>query len=236
MELRFFITNIAELVAALSASYYWFKTKDLSVRYFMWLLWLTVFVETLGLYGFVLQNNYDNAVFIKLKNSVFCENRWLYNIYAFVGFIFLGLFYRKNLKTSASKKIVTFLIVLNSLFSIVYFSITNGFFVKSIPYDVAFQAFGVFVFVMLYLLELTRSDKILQFYKSYLFYISLGLLLWYLCITPLFIFDAYFYQINTGFVKFRNLYLLIANILLYSCYTFAFIYSSQYKEKLAQNK
>ena len=236
MELRHLTTNLFELIAALSASYYWYNTKDTKIKPIVWLLWLTVAVETFGLYGYILENNYDNKVFIWIKNSNFCQNRWLFNIYSFLAVIFLGLFYKRNLNDQISKRVVIIIITVSSLFTITYFSVTNGFFVKSIPYDSAFQTLVVFIFVMLYFRELIKSDKILEFYKSHVFYISSGLLLWYLGITPLFIFDAYFYDVNSNFVEFRSLYLLIANILLYSCYTFAFIYSLYHKEKLVLKK
>tara|TARA_R100001369_G_scaffold2966_1_gene9747 strand:+ start:13933 stop:14643 length:711 start_codon:yes stop_codon:yes gene_type:complete len=236
MELSDLTINLFELMAALSSSYYWVRTKDFRIKPIVWLLWLTVFVETFGLYGYVLQNNYCYDWFLWVKNSVFCRNRWLYNILSLLSVILLGLFFRNHLHDKISKKIVVIIFVLSSVFSIAYFSITNGFFTKSIPYDALIQTLTVFVFVMLYFKELLKSDEILKFYKSYLFYISLGLLLWYLCITPLVIFDAYFYDVNPSFIEFRGIYLLIANILLYSCYTFAFIYSLHHNEKLVQKK
>jgi hypothetical protein len=236
MGFNVFINNLFELMAALAASYYFFKTKDLRIKPFIWLLWLIVIVETLGLYGFILLNNYDYDWFIWLKNSVFCENRWLFNIYTFLSVVFLGLFFRNHLKDNKSKKTVIIIVVLSSIFSIGYFILSKGFFTKSIPYDYVIQVFTIFIFVMLYFRELISSDEILMFYKSHIFYICTGLLLWNLCVTPLFLFDAYFYEVNQGFIEFRRKYLLIANILLYSCYTFAFIYSLHHNEKLVTKK
>lgn len=236
MDLEHLITNLFELIAAISASYYWIRTRDKAVKPFVWLLWLTVIVETLGLYGFIMQNNYDNEYFIKLKNSVFCENRWLYNIYTFVMLILLGYFYVNHLSKKKPKIIVVAIVCASSIFSISYYIVTDGFFLKSIPYDFAIQTLAIFIFVMFYLNELLRSDKILDFYKSYVFYISIAVLLWHLCLMPLFIFDAYFYAINTEFVQFRSQYLLISNILLYSCLTFSFLFSLFHKGKLVTKK
>lgn len=236
MKITDFTHNILELIAALTASFYYYKTKDHSFKTFVWYLWLIVIVETLGLYGYVLQNNYDNSWFIWLKNSVFCSNVWLFNIYGILALILLGLFYIRNLKDTFSKNVIKAIVLISTFFALIYFLVTNGFFEKTIPYHFTIQTFAVFIFVILYFRELIKSDELLEFYKSYLFYISLGLMLWYLCVTPLFIFDGYFYAINKEFVVFRKNYLLTFNILLYSCYIFAFFLSLYHKGKLVQKK
>ena len=48
-----FLFHLLELGAALSASYYWLKTKDYSIQPFVWYLWFIVFFETLGMYPFL---------------------------------------------------------------------------------------------------------------------------------------------------------------------------------------
>ena len=224
MNFNDFVFHIIELIAAFSGSYYYLKTKDKSVKPFIWFLWVIVVVETFGMYGYILLNNYDNEIFIWIKNSVFCRNTWLYNIYNLSTLFILGLFFKRILKNNVSKKLVTFIVVFITCSTILYFSLSGNFFIASIPYDFLMQTLAIFVFVMLYYFELLNSDKILFFYKSPIFYLSTGVLLWFLCVSPLFIFDGYLYEINKDFLEFQTLYLLIANILLYSCYTFGFLY------------
>lgn len=237
MDFNDFVFHIIELIAALSGSYYYLKTKDQSVRPFIWFLWVIVFVETFGMYGYILLNNYDNEIFIWIKNSVFCRNTWLYNIYDLSTLFFLGLFFKRILKNNVSKKLVNFIIVFITCSTILYFCLSGNFFRASIPYDFLMQTLAIFTFVMLYYYELLNSDKILFFYKSPIFYLSSGVLLWHLSVSPLFIFDGYFYEINKDFIEFQTLYLLIANILLYSCYTFGFLYTLQfYKEQSVVKK
>lgn len=223
--------HLIELLAALAGSYYYLKTKDNQIRIFVWYLWLIVGVETFGMYGYLLQNNYDNVLFIWIKNSVFCSNTWLYNIYSLVSIILFWKFYSLIIDDYISKKIIKFSTIIYIFFSVIYFTLSGAFFTKSIPYDVFFETFLVFIFVMLYYRQLLKSDKILFFYKLPVFYLSSGLLLWYLCITPLYIFDGYHYAINKDFIKFRNSFNSFANILLYSCYTFGFLYTLQYKKQ-----
>jgi uncharacterized membrane protein YfcA len=222
---------MVELIAALAGTYYYYKTKDVQIKLFVKYLWIIVVVETLGMYTYVLQNNYDSEVFIWIKNSVFCSNRWLYNTFTFLSVMIFGLFYRRIINDNLSKRIIKFSVSAYALFAIIYFGFSGDFFIKTIPYDIFLETLVVVILVILYYRQLLKSDDILFFHKQPVFYISSGLLLWYLCITPLFIFDGYFYAINSDFVTFRRIYLFVANLFLYLCYTFGFIYALQYKKQ-----
>tara|TARA_R110002049_G_C9075337_1_gene555219 strand:- start:384 stop:1094 length:711 start_codon:yes stop_codon:yes gene_type:complete len=236
MDIDDFVFHLLELIAALSGSYYYLKTNDRKVQPFIWFLWVIVIVETVGMYGYILQNNYDNEIFIWIKNSVFCSNTWLYNIFNLSTIFFLGLFFKRILNNDLAKKLIVFMVILIACFTVLYFGFIGNFFKKSLPYDFLMQTLAVFVFVMLYYFELLNSDKILFFYKSPVFYLCTGILLWFLCVSPLSIFDAYMYEINQGFLEFRGLYLLIANILLYSCYTFGFLYPLYVRKQLVTKR
>lgn len=236
MNFNVFLFHILELIAAVAGSIYYIKTRDYKIKPFVWYLWIMVIVETIGMYGYILQYNFDNEIFIWIKNSVFCYNSWLYNLFNLATILLFGVFYNKLIKSKIDKNIIKLIIILYVIFSVLYFVFSGGFFIKSIPYDFLLSTFVVFVFVMLYYKQLLNSEKILFFYKSPYFYISSGLLLWFLCVTPLFIFDAYFYEINQSFIEFRSLYLLIANIFLYVCFTFGFLYTIQYKKPSATKR
>lgn len=223
--------HIIELIAALAGTYYYFKTMDGQMRLFVWYLWFIVFIETLGMYSYFLHSNYDYEWFIWLKNSVICSNIWLYNIFSFVCILIYGRFFLGIITHKLSKIIIKLSVILYSIFTSIYFLVSDTFFQKSLPYDAILGAFIVFVFVMLYYKYLLSSDKILLFYREPIFYISSGLLLFYLCTTPIFIFDGYFYEINKDYLQFRYLYMLIVNMFLYSCYTFAFLYTIQFKKE-----
>ena len=199
-EYKSLITKLFELAAAISGSWYLRKTKNEKIRIFVYYLWLAVIVETLGGYTKVLQNNYDYSWFVALKNSIFCRNSWLYNIYNFLSIGLLGIYYSDLLISKSFKIIVRSVFLIYCVFTLVYF------------------------------IELIRSEYILQYYKMPSFYISISLLLWHLCVTPLFIFNSYFRAVNVEFVSFRTLFLLYINIFTYICLTFGFWYSL-YKSK-----
>ncbi|WP_340155636.1 hypothetical protein [uncultured Winogradskyella sp.] len=232
MNFNDLITHLIELVAALGGSYYYLKTKDYKIKPFIWYLWFIVFIETFALYSYTMLYNYDNSLFNWIKNSVFCTNSWLFNLYSLVSILILSKFYLGIINDVLSKKIINILTLCYFVFAIFYHIFSGDFFVLSIPYDIFFETLLVFAFVMLYYKQLLKSDKVLSFYKLPVFYLSSGLLLWYLVVTPLFIFDEYFYALNSAFVEFRVNYLLFSNISLYTCYTFGFLYTLQFYKKL----
>lgn len=225
-----------ELAAAIAATFFWIRTEDSRVKPFMWYLWLTVVVETLGLYAFLMLNNYDNPLFVWVKNSPMCTNTWLYNSYDFFGLILIGWFFRNYISNSTSKGIIKIIVVLSSVFSILYFLISGRFFEAYLPYDLVFRTFAIFIFALLYFKELLKSDELIVFYKSHMFYICTALMLWNISLTPLFMFDGFFKASNAEFVNFRVKFLLVSNIILYSCYTTAFLISLYFKNKLVLRK
>ncbi|WP_438964072.1 hypothetical protein [Winogradskyella sp.] len=47
MRTSVFLFHLLELTAAISASIYWLKTKDKSIKPFVWYLWFIVCLETI---------------------------------------------------------------------------------------------------------------------------------------------------------------------------------------------
>lgn len=224
------VTKFFELIAAISGSWYLHKTKNEKIKIFVYYLWLTVIVEVLGVYTKVLQNNYDYEWFITLKNSIFCRNSWLYNIYTFLSIGLLGIFYSDLLISRAYKIIVRSVFLIYCFFALGYYMFTDAFFSMGLPFDDILGTVIITIYVICYFIELIRSEFILQYYKMPSFYISIALLLWHLCVTPLFIFNSYFRAVNAEFVTFRTFFLLYFNIFTYSFLTFGFWYSL-YKNK-----
>ena len=224
LDYRAVITNSFELIAALSGSYYYKKVNDNRLRIFVHYLWLTAIVEILGSYSYLMQNNYDYEWFIALKNSVFCSNTWLYNIYAYLAIGFISIFYYNFMTTLKTRTIILLTFIGYSVLSILYYTFTDAFFNTTIPYHFTLGAIIICMYVLLYFLELIKRDKILDYYKLPSFYISIALLLWYLCVIPLFIFNDYFRATNVDFIKFRTLLLLFINICTYTIFAFGFLY------------
>ncbi len=220
-----YITKLVELIAALTGTVYVRKNKNSVTKIFVLYLWITFVTETIAMYTYLLQNNYDYQWFINIKNSGFCYNRWLYNIYSFIAIGLIGLFYSNLMSTKLFRGIIQVFFIVFCIFAFFFFTLTDAFFSRSLPYVFVFETVIVCIYVILYFIELMKSEEMLNFKKLPSFYISIALMLWHLCATPLFIFDSYFLAINTKFVEFRYLFLLIINIFTYLCISFGFWYS-----------
>lgn len=230
------ITYLVEILAAMAGSLYIYKSKDESVRYFVMYLWLTVIVEYTAIYSRFMLNNYDNKLFVLIKNSPFCTNNWLYNVYAVVLIILLGKYYENLISNFKHKNYIKMLVIGFSIFSIFYLIFSDAFFNNSLPYGLMIQTLIVSFFVCLYYLSIINSEKILAFYKSKHFYLSTTLLLWSLAITPLIIFNGYYRLNNPNFIYLRRFILLCSNIIMYLCFTAVFLTSYFKAKSLVKNK
>lgn len=236
LDYNIFITYFVELTAALSGSYYFRKVNDHRLRIFVHYLWLTLIVEVLGSYTYLMQHEYEYEWFIAIKNSVFRKNIWLYNIYAYLAIGFISIFYYNFMTNIKTRIAILSTWGIYSVFSILYYTLTEAFFTMTLPYHFFIGAVIICLYVLLYFLQLINSDKILHYYKLPSFYISIILLLWYLCVIPLFIFDGFFKSLNSDFGRFRTLLLLIINICTYLGFTFAFLYPLYRSERSTERK
>lgn len=242
MFLDYFIENfllvyILEIGAALAGTYYLRKTRT-AVPYsglFVGYLWLVVGVETIGYYPvFNYFNDYYYLPF--LKDTLFERNFWLYNVFKVITFAILYVFFIAQLQSKKSKRIfkwITFFFVLTAVLNLI---LTDVFFQKSSAFSFIIGTFILLTLIFAYYFELLKSDKILYFYKSLVFYISVGLLLWYVTVTPIFIFNKYFTSTSPEFVKLHATILNISNYFLYCMYILAFIIGSSNKKERLSSK
>ena len=217
------ITHLVEIFAAISGSFYLYKNKDKTVRFFVYYLWVTVVIENLSIYARFMRNNFDNEIFIALKNSPICTNHWLYNVRAVIIIILLGAYYKAIIRSNNYKKSIEITVVLFSIFSIFYLIFSDSFFYNEIPYGFMIETLIISFYVCLYYLNVIKSENVLSFYKSKHFYFGTILLLWSLAITPLFIFQGFNSLDNPNFIELRRLILLFANIIMYLCFTIVFL-------------
>jgi hypothetical protein len=238
LELDVFLIVIFEWLAAISGSYFWFKTKEQTIRPFVWYLWFVVLIESSALYPY-LYGRVDNSFVNWLEHSFIRKNSWIYHFYDVGTIMLFWIFIKRNTHTKFSHKIINIVFWFSFSFFVIYilYLIVNGNFFKSInEYDMAIFTFTIFAMVLMYFRELLQSDEILNFYKSHVFYICIAMMLFHICITPLFFYSEYYKIINPRFNDFRSVILFVSNILLYSCYVFAFFFSLYHKKKLKLKK
>ncbi len=221
-----FLTNIFELLAAFAGFYYLSKNKNSRLRSFVYFLVITVLVDALGTYA----NLYNTLDFLKpIENTIFKENFWLYNTFQIGSLFFYMIFYRSLIVSDNYKKLINLLIIL-SVFVIAYNIYVNGlsYFTMNIKYNFIWTTFCVFMCIALYFYELLMSDEILLFFRSTLFYISIGLLLWWLIFPPFIFYMQYYKTIYPEMMRFRDVILICTNLYLYGCFIIGFLWAREH--------
>lgn len=216
-----------ELLAALAGIYYLRKTKTTKWNtYFVVFLWITLVFEITGLYStFGYYSDYRYFSFV--ENSVFRANFWLFNIYAIFAFSFLSLYYRSMLTSKTSRTYLKILIVLYILVSVSMLFPSKDFFGGFSKFSFFSGVFMLLLSVFMYYYELLRTDKILNLKYNLSFYLSVGLILFYVCLTPLTFMSDYLASEDGMFLKLYDNFLLYGNLFLYSTFIFAFIICSK---------
>ena len=220
---------MVEFLAAFAGIIYYKKYKASPVKYFIYFLLLVAIFDTLCYYTHYVRPNKALSFLIGTK---FEKNHWLPNIYWSVGAVlFFAFYYYTILKTPLLRAIIRFLAFLFFIFSIIYIGLNWDAFFYSffIGLDVA-GAIVVLTCTIFYFIEILESDKILHFYKSINFWISVIVFVWWLIITPLTFYDVYYrYEVGKAhfdmdFLMLRKQIFLFANIIMYITFTFAFIW------------
>ena len=224
---------ILEVLAALAGTYYLRKAASpyKNSKYLVLFLWLTVFVETVGLYspgGYF--SNY--RLFSFVKDTPFAENYWWYNIYIPFSYCFYVFYFISFLKRKYWKTVFSFAIGVFLTISVLIFIFSDIFFKGYSPYVSIAGTILLFFSIVLFYFELLRSDLILLLKWTLPFYISVGVLVFNLCLTPVDMFIQY-YNLKEGnelFVTLRSNVLLYGNIFMYSIFTLGFLICSKKKK------
>jgi len=219
---------LIELIAAITGSYY-LKKKDYPLlinKYLVIFLWYTFFTEAIGTYApLAFFSGYEYLGFV--KNTLLVRNYWLYNIYFIISFSFLTYYFKAFLSNNRIKKTFNYLIGLYVITAVVYFLETNTFFIKYSIYTFSVGTVLLLISIILFYFELLKSDKVINLKRYLPIYISIGVLFFNLCVTPLQLFSKYFKSINELYVNLNATVLLIANIFMYSTIIIGFLVCSK---------
>lgn len=220
------IINFVEIIAVISGVKYIMKYReDSSSRYFVYFLYFTLFVELVFGWLPTIIENLETLRF--LESSIFFNNQWTYNIYDIISFSFYLFFITLQIKSSKFRGIGRLSIFIFIAFSVGNLLITDVFFKTVSSFNYILGSILIFLFTSYYFFQLLLSDNILAFYKLIPFYVVSGSLLFYLIVTPIFIYGAYYNKISPQFVNIHALILTLANIFMYTCYSIGFIVCSK---------
>ncbi|RZV66927.1 MAG: hypothetical protein EX254_03305 [Flavobacteriaceae bacterium] len=220
------ITWSIEILAAVTGIVFYNKYKYTPAKYFIYFLIYTVFVELIGHYP---SWDFLSTLNERLKGTLIERNYWWFAIFWTIGStIFYVFYYNKILKNSKNRSIVKYAGIIFVLSSVIFILIyPKQIFIGQKGYLTMTSALVILMCVVLYFIEILKSDEILSFYKSLNFYISATILIWWFVTSPVIFFNIYFNPDDWDFVILQWQIFLIANIFMYSCFTFGLIYSSK---------
>lgn len=224
IENSLYVTYSFELLAAAAGVFYLARNKKvekadkLLVSYLVFIL----IFDLLGMGIFLYGRFYDFEHIEFIKGSVFENNIWLYNSLAIITSSIYTLYFALQLSSNRNKRLLIYLIGIFVFTGIASFFINDTFFVTTSSYVYIFGALMISFSIAVYYLELIKTDRILNFHKELAIYISIGLLVYKLSITPLFIFTRYT-QVSPEFFLIFTWSIKIANVFMYSVFTYGFV-------------
>jgi len=224
--------NILELLAAIAGAYYLRKTHDAPIvnKYFVYFLWYTFINEVIGAYGVVAYfTNYEYFGFI--KDTIFERTYWLYNIWYLLFNSFFIYYFRELLLNYSFKRILRIALILYVIFGVVNLIYDNLLFKGDSLYNGLVGSIFLLMAIILFYFDLLKSDRVLNIKKYLPIYVSLGVLVFSLCTTPLDIFAQYFNTENNIYIKLRASVLLFVNIFMYGAFIIGFLVCVKNKPK-----
>jgi hypothetical protein len=170
-----------ELACAIVGSIFLYKYKHTFLKYFLILLWYTIINEVIA---HLLHENYI------LRN-----NSLLYNIYHVINFTFLLILFKRYIRSTTYKKWI-FLFIILYVFSFFLNLIWQNYLteIQTVPFILG--AVFVIISITFYFLEILNTTKVLYVSKNLLFWISIGLLLYFVGKIPTRIIRNYWEDIS----------------------------------------
>ena len=222
------LTKAVEIMAAITGLLVYKKFKNGYTKYFIWFLCAIPFIEFFGGYPRRFKNL---GIFHLIEGTILERNYWWYTLFWTMG---SALFYSWYLEKSMVNKIYPILLRVSRY---VFFGVSilvivtniDDFFIYNLNPIVLGGTALIILSSFLYFLEILTSDKILDFYRSINFYISATLFIWFLITSTVLFFDKYFNDMDWNYVLLKWQVFLISNILMYSIFTFALLWSKPEK-------
>ena len=191
------------------------KYKNTVVKYFIYFLVFTFIQDSISqIYTRIYIHYYVEGMGMTWLGS----NYWWYTLFWHIASSLFYLYYFslilkiKNHKNILKTTAILFIIF---AFNIIAFNFKHFIWHSFISIDML-NAVIVFLCVSLYFVEVLSSDSIVNFYRSFNFYLSVVILLWWLVVTPLVFYNHfYYYGIDESFKLIQYVVLFITNLFMY---------------------
>lgn len=150
------------------------------------------------------------------------DNQWLFSILSLSELLIFTYIFYNSVEGEKFKKII-----LASCLSCLFFLVIDGLFItKNFEYYLSlgfgFASLGISVMCFIYILEMTKTEKVLNQYRELLYWIVIGLLLYHLCNLPA---TLLVNSIDEGNIDLILNIQSIVGIGMYLCFIFGFIWS-----------
>ncbi|MEM9390790.1 MAG: hypothetical protein AAF149_20630 [Bacteroidota bacterium] len=208
------LLNIIELTTFVIGLITFKKYKDTYLKYFLFLLGLIVALE------------YGVLALKKLYGSNF-QNHFIYNISTSIQYIYYFTLYYRTLNKVKYKKLVAGFLAFFLISIIFNFSFTQKLNVDGPFHSYTFTLGAVLLIVSigLFFAEMLKTEKVLRFRSYLMFWISIGLFLFYTAIIPL-ILSINFLPMSLE-PKMLRAILFVLNLMMYGCFSIGFIVSDK---------
>jgi hypothetical protein len=212
---------ISELLASVVGTIYFYKYRDTPLRYLLVLLWYITLTEFTSWY--VGSNQIENFLFIK-KNGVL-YTLWLYNLLNTISFSVFFFIYYQSIKKKRFKFWIKIFFICFILLSVINWSFIQSFIYEYSELPKIMGSILIIITVLFYFIELLESEKIIVFHRLLLFWVSIGLLLFYTGTIP-FNLKVNGYALIPGIHKLFLIITILA-LIMYLTFTFGFIWSKK---------
>ena len=214
----FGLIKYLELLAALVAVLYYRKYATSHLRHFVFLLWGVAAVE------FVM------AAVKHFYEGVVVQNNFVYNLLTSIQYVYFFFVYYYTMKTARYKKIVAgFLVAFPVAVTINFLwiqrlTITAPFH----SYTFTLGAILLMVTIGLFFAEILNTEKVLYFKRYLMFWISIGLFLFYTGIIP--------FMVGVNFMPLLlssdmlSIIFFTLNLVMYSCFITGFALANTYTD------
>jgi len=153
------------------------------------------------------------------------DDQWIYNLLGIVDLSVISYIIYNSVKEAISKGIIRITFACCILFFLIEMFFITGTIMKFLSYSYGFVSLAISIMCFLYLFELTRTEKIINQYRVFQYWLCIGLLVFHLCNMPITI-------LNNKLEDIGNLDVMLSipsilSIIMYSCFIIGFIWSKR---------
>lgn len=223
------LTHSVEATAAFTGVFFYKKYRNTQTRYFIYFLIYIIINEIIRTYTYYVHPGRPLEFLI---GTIIEKNHWMTTFFwSMVSAMFFGFYYHRILENITFKKVIKYIGYAFFFFSMGYILVRwKAFFNTFFPVIKVSGGSFIIMCTVLYFFETLQSDKLLTFYRSINFYISIALFIWFLVITPMVFFDKYLaydpfgYEPDWNYLRLRRMIYLSCNMFMYLTFSFALIW------------